>query len=210
MMTRTARTVMLIVEPSATLLSITPNAEELIERCGRTCYKSECQITPGSASIFVKKIVQLGHYSVIEHASATIKFVCDRGVTHELVRHRLASYSQESTRYCNYGKDKFGNEISVIQPPGLDKVNLQRWRVACEQTEQTYLEMIADGVTAQIARSILPNCLKTEIATTANLREWRHILTLRTSRAAHPQIREVMEQAREILKNECPTVFGDI
>lgn len=201
---------MLIVEPSATLLSITPNAEELIERCGRTCYKSECKITPDSAGSFVRKIMKLGHLSVIEHANATIMFVCDRGVTHELVRHRLASYSQESTRYCNYGKDKFGNEIKVIQPPGLEGTSLQRWKVACEQIEQTYLAMMADGVTAQIARSILPNCLKTEIATTANLREWRHILTLRTSQAAHPQIREVMEQAREILKKECPTVFEDI
>jgi len=198
-----------IVKPSAQLLEITPDAEQLIERCGRTCYKSEDKITESSSSRFVEMIIKRGHLSVIEHASATILFVCDRGVTHELVRHRLASYSQESTRYCNYCKDKFGNEISVIQPPGLDEANLSLWKSTCEEVERSYLSMIDSGVPPQIARSILPNCLKTEIATTANLREWRHILMMRTSAAAHPQIREIMNVASSILKEKCPNVFYD-
>ena len=207
---------MRIVKPSATLLTITPNAEQLIERCGRICYKSEDQITSDSAAKFIKMIVERGHHSVLEHATATILFVCDRGVSHELVRHRLASYSQESTRYCNYGKDKYGGEIAVIEPPGLDrdgtfveKQNYHRWFDCCRATERAYLGMIDDDIPPQLARSVLLTCLKTEIATTANLREWRHILKLRTAPAAHPQIREVMEQAAALLVAECPNVFAE-
>ncbi len=200
---------MRIVNPSAELLSITPNAEQLIERCGRTCYKSEDLITTDSAEKFIQMIVKRGHHSVLEHATATILFVCDRGVSHELVRHRLVSYSQESTRYCNYGKGKFGHEIAVLQPPGLEGDMLQCWKRTCDMIESEYLHMINGGVSAQIARSILPNCLKTEVATTANLREWRHILKLRTSTAAHPQIREIMGDASEILTEQCPNVFRD-
>ena len=198
---------MKIVKPSAELIHITPDAEQLIERCGRICYKSEDKITPGSAVKFIEMIIKRGHHSVLEHAYATVVFVCDRGTTHELVRHRLVAYSQESTRYCSYAKDKFGNEISVIQPPDLGE-NIRLWADTCVVIEKAYLKMIADGISPQIARSILPNCLKTEIATTANLREWRHILTLRTSTAAHPQIREVMTEAAKQLVAACPTVFS--
>ena len=200
---------MRIVKPSAELLAITPDAEQLIERCGRVCYKSEDRITDESAAGFIQAIIRNGHHSVLEHAAATILFVCDRGVTHELVRHRLASYSQESTRYCNYGKGKFGGEISVIQPPSIAGDELSCWMNACEVIESEYLTLTARGVLPQIARSLLPNCLKTEIATTANLREWRHILTLRLAPAAHPQIRVVMQQAARLLVGQCPNVFAE-
>ncbi len=202
---------MRIVSPSATLLSLTPNAEQLIERCGRVCYKSEDKITPDSAAEFITRIIKNGHHSVLEHASATILFICDRGVTHELVRHRLVSYSQESTRYCNYGKaTKFDKNITVIQPPGLGEPEQHgMWIDACMCAERVYMTLTKNGVSPQIARSVLPNCLKTEIATTANLREWRHILALRTSNAAHPQIREIMVMAARLLVAECPNVFAE-
>lgn len=205
------RFVLKIVEPSAELRWITPDAEKEIERAGRTCYKSEDKITGDSAGKFIRMVMERGHHSVLEHASASFRFVCDRGVTHELVRHRLVSYSQESTRYCNYSKSKFDNQITVIQPPGCERGtrNFLHWKVAVEKAEEEYMEMINDGVSPQIARSVLPNCLKTEIAATCNLREWRHIFKLRTAKAAHPQIREIMDIALTEMKTNCPNVFSD-
>jgi len=203
---------MRIIKPSAELLWITPNAEQVIELAARTCYKSEDKITTESSAELIRKLIKSGHHAMIEHASASIRFICDRGVTHELVRHRLPSYAQESTRYCNYGKDKFGNEITVIYPYELiDNVLAHNaWTRACMSAEEEYLRMIELKVPPQIARSVLPNCLKTEIVCTANLREWRHIFTLRTSKAAHPQIKEIMLMALSILNKECPVVFEDI
>lgn len=183
-----------------------------IELCGRTCYKSEEKITNDSASKFVEMIIKRGHLSVIEHEKITVKFVFDRGVSHEAVRHRLASFSQESTRYCNYSKDKYDNQITVI---GLDQYlknenSLKVWFNAMEFAEKSYFELIENGESPQIARSVLPNSLKTEIVITANLREWRLILTQRTSNAAHPQIREVMEPLLCELKIKLPEIFKDI
>ena len=198
---------MRIVTPSVELLNITENAEALIERAGRTCYKSEDKITPESASVFIKSLLKRGHLSVIEHASATMKFICDCGVTHELVRHRLASYSQESTRYCDYG-----GEICVIVPPDIgNDTNDHKyctWWTACRNAEISYRNMHAIGCPPQIARSVLPICVKTEIVVTANLREWMHILKLRTSKAAHPQIRNLMKIAEQLLIEKCPTIFA--
>lgn len=199
---------MRIVEPSAKLLHVTAHAEALIERCGRVCYKSEDRITPESGAAFVRMIRDRGHFSVLEHATATVLFVIDRGVSHELVRHRIASFSQESTRYCNYGKKKHGGEITVIKPPGIPATEEHYWRSACERAEDSYLGLLRFGVSPQIARSVLPTCLKTEIAVTANFREWMHIFDLRTSKAAHPQIRDVMVQARDLLACKAPSVFG--
>lgn len=201
---------MIIVKPTAELVWITPNSEKMIELAGRTCYKSEDAITEDSSVKFVEMIMKRGHESVLEHASASVRFVCDRGVTHELVRHRLCAFSQESTRYCNYGKEKFGGEISVIEPPELTEQQFMMWQETMFQIEEVYLKMISQGVSPQIARSVLPNCLKTEIVTTANLREWRHIFKLRRSMAAHPQIKEVMNIAFDLLYKECPTVFKDL
>ena len=183
--------------------------------CGN-CYKSESRITPDSAAAFIHKIMKSGHHSVIEHASASFRFICDRGVTHEMVRHRLVAYSQESTRWCNYGKKKFGGEIKVIQPPFVDKewghVEAEKvWAEVVEQAEKAYLRLLALGQPTEIARSVLPNCLKTEIVATANLREWLHIFSLRTddNPRAHPQIREIMNQAQHILRKQCSAVFGE-
>ncbi len=201
---------MIIVEPSAKLLWITPNAEQAIELAGRTCYKSEDKITADSAEKFIGKIMKSGHHSVIEHASASIKFVCDRGVTHEMVRHRLAAYSQESTRYCNYGRNKFGGQIKVIRPPFKNSQSEWHWNNACEKIEVAYMLLLELGESPQMARSILPNCLKTEIVMTCNFREWLHVFSLRSSKnkRAHPQIREIMDIGQDLMAEQCPTIFG--
>lgn len=195
---------MKIVKPSATLLSITSNAEKLIERAGRTCYKSEDKITEDSSAEFIRMLIKRGHESVLEHASATILFVCDRGVSHKLVRHRIASYSQESTRYCKYKGDLY-----FIYPDCEGKIGYEAWQRACKSSEIEYGIMIKSGCPPQIARSVLPTCLKTEIVMTANFREWRHVFKLRLSKAAHPQIREIMEKAQVLLRKECPNVFEE-
>ena len=164
-----------------------------IELCGRVCYKSEDKITDTSAAKFVAGIIKRGHEAVLEHFDITVKFVCDRGVSHEIVRHRMASYCQESTRYCNYSKDVFGSEITVIRPSFLTEgtPGWQYWKVACRMAEKSYFELLDWGCTPQEARAVLPTCLKTEVVMTANLREWRHFFKLRTAPAAHPQMREV-------------------
>jgi len=203
---------MKIVEPSVELMFITPNAAQLLEAAGRTCYKSEDKITDDSAGKFVAMIDKRGPHSVIEHAYATFRIVTDRGITHEIVRHRLASYSQESTRYCNYSKDKFGNEITVLVPTGICEENRdgswEFWVEAVEHAERLYFKLLDCGQPPQVARSVLPNCLKTEIVMTANFREWLHFLKLRTSEAAHPDMRRVALWIGQILASECPAVFG--
>ena len=178
---------MKIVEPSFEIVPV--NGEEIlknIERAGRTCYKSEDKITADSARKFVAAIIKSGHESVIEHEKVTARIICDRGVTHEIVRHRIASYSQESTRYCNYGNDKFGNELTFIKPCFWkeDDPKYMTWKYAMKNAEQAYMDLIRLGATPQEARSVLPNSLKTEIVVTMNLREWRHFFKLRTSPAA--------------------------
>jgi thymidylate synthase (FAD) len=199
---------MRIVHPSVTLEWITPEPLLSIERAGRVCYKSEDKITPGSAEKFCTMINQRGHASVVEHAAASFRIICDRGVSHEIVRHRLASYSQESTRYCNYSKDKFGSEIAVIQPPGLEGEALDAWKTSCQMAEHYYSRMLEKGCSPQIARSVLPTCLKTELVMTANFREWMHFIRLRTSKAAHPQIRPIAQEINRVLAGYCPTIFG--
>ncbi|HAK58095.1 MAG TPA: FAD-dependent thymidylate synthase [Lachnospiraceae bacterium] len=190
-----------------------------IERIGRVCYKSESNISEGSAERFISNILRRGHESVIEHEAITVRFTCDRGVTHEIVRHRIASYSQESTRYCNYTSDKFGNEISVIDlasgfeydlnnEDDLKKYNI--WKRSMEESEKAYFEMLDAGATPQEARSVLPNSLKTEIVITMNLRSWRNFFKLRTDKAAHPQMREVALIALREFKEKLPLFFEDI
>lgn len=200
-----------------------PNGEamlRLIESAGRLCYKSEDKITPDSHKEFVKKAIGIGHHSIIEHAVIPIRIVTDRGVTHEIVRHRLASYSQESTRYCNYGSGKFGKEITVILP--VQFYNLPEneptdsltpygfWYRGCKYIEGTYLGMLERGSTPQEARAILPNSLKTEIVMTCNVREWRHFFTLRCSPKAHPQMRELAISMLNEFKKKIPIIFDDI
>ena len=205
---------------------------QLIEAAGRVCYKSEDKITDTSFVDFLERIVRKGHESVLEHSVLTVRFICDRGVSHELVRHRLASFSQESTRYCNYS----GNGVTFIIPCFLengrklyeshpwdtdieflskDERNAMQayveWEQCMEYAEGTYNSLIKKlGLSAQEARSVLPNSTKTEVVMTANLREWRHILKLRTSKASHPQMREIMCPLLAELKASIPVIFDDI
>jgi len=192
-------------------------ALKAIEKIGRTCYKSEDLITDDSCVAFVKGIMKRGHLSVIEHLGFSVRFIVDRGVTHEIVRHRLCSFSQESTRYCNYTKGKFDGEVTFIEPvfwsdpkEGLNHLKRSVWEKAMLQAEDLYRGLVAEGASAQEARSVLPNSLKTEIVMTANLREWRHFFTMRTSKAAHPQMREVTIPLLAKVKELFPVFFDDI
>ena len=201
---------MKIVEQSVELLWITENPEIQIEKAGRTCYRSEDKITKDSAYDFAQSMRARGHHAMIEHAMASFRIVTDRGISHEIVRHRLASYAQESTRYCNYSGAKFDRECTFIKPPGLDENKEEVWADACERAEFAYFEMLRYNATPQIARSVLPNCLKTEIVMMANLREWRHFITLRGSKKAHPQIRPIAFRIWAILNNHAPSIFEDL
>lgn len=211
---------MKIIQPSVTLVNA-PSRDALykqIELAGRVCYKSEENISEGSAEKFIRGIIKRGHEAVIEHGSITVKFVCDRGVSHEIVRHRLASYCQESTRYCNYSQDKFGNEITVIQPAWLERpddsvteaTDWDVWEYSCEQAEQYYFDLLRRGHTPQEARAVLPNSLKTEIMVTMNPREWRHFFKLRCSSAAHPDIRYLALLAQDMFVENWPALFEDL
>jgi thymidylate synthase (FAD) len=194
-----------------------------IERAGRTCYKSEDKITSESARKFVAGCIKSGHHSVIEHHNISVRIVTDRGVTHEIVRHRLAAYSQESTRYCNYSGDKFGNEITVILPvyfynessPRLLRDTQCRsqyllWEEAMLQSQALYFNLLANGQTPQQARSVLPNSLKTEIVMTANIREWRHFFTLRADKKSHPQMVALAADMLTGFRDAVPVLFDDI
>ena len=205
---------MKIIPPSHKILALPDKAAvlKMLERIGRTCYKSEDKMTPDSARDFVKRLVRSGHHSVIEHLGFSVHFVCDRGISHELVRHRLASFSQESTRYANYSKEKFGKEITVIRPYFWEHASdlYSVWRQAMEQAEQKYLQLIELGARPEEARAVLPNSLKTELIMTCNLREWRHIFDLRCSRAAHPQMRELLFPLLGEVHEKIPVLFDDL
>jgi len=208
---------MKLIKPNFEILTPIDGVQILkdIEIAGRTCYKSEDKITEDSAQQFVKMILGRAHESVIEHKSITVKFICDRGVSHELVRHRLASFSQESTRYCNYSKNKFDNELTFIFPEWLKNVietdtAVQTYHLVLEHAEKAYLKLLELGWQPQQARAVLPNSLKTEVVVTANLREWRTILKQRTGTAAHPQMRELMVPLLSELKTKIPIIFDDI
>lgn len=214
---------MKVIKPGYEILTdITGNELKLIELAGRTCYKSEDKITDESTKKFVSNIIKRGHEAMLEHSILSVKFICDRGVSHELVRHRLASFAQESTRYCNYGKNKFGNECTFIEPfffcwdGTSDRDNdalYNIWLDDCEFSEKTYLRMLELGATPQEARTVLPNSIKTEVVVTMNYREWRHFFKLRAARAtgpAHPQMEEITRPLLEEVKRLIPVVFDDI
>lgn len=185
---------------------------ERIERVARTCYKSEGNIKDGSAAKMVKRLIRDGHEAMIEHYSFSVKFIVDRGISHEIVRHRIASFAQESTRYCNYTKDDFGNEITVIEPCYLikDTPAYKAWKDCCQEAENTYFALLDAGLMPQEARAVLPTSLKTELVVTADLREWRNIFKLRCSKKAHPQIQEVMLPLLNEMHKKIPVVFDDI
>lgn len=232
---------MRIVQPSFQIIDHN-NLLRNIELGGRVCYKSEDKMGPGSDIALIDKLKNFKHESVFEHGVITVKFVTDRGVTHELVRHRLAAYSQESTRYCNYSKDKYDNQITVIDPfffdpnepaqevmiptacvewndppilvpseTGTAMMNsFDVWMLSCLWAEWGYTTLTTQFKrSAQEARSVLPNSLKTEIQVTANVREWRHILTLRAHRDAHPQIRQIMVPLAHELSARWPSLFAE-
>ena len=186
-----------------------------IERAGRVCYKSENNITDDSCITFCKNILNRGHEAVIEHSQLSVKFTVDRAIANELVRHRLASYCQESTRYCNYSKDKFYNELKVIDQEALlprDSTDYNIWWMTCKNAEEAYMTMISNGVKPEIARSVLPLSTATEIIMTANIREWRNVLKLRSSHnmRAHPQMRSIIDRLLAELKSKIPVLFDDI
>ena len=203
-----------LIKASAEIRRATEDMELIIEEAIRVCYKSEDRICEGSAEKIIRDIMDKHHESTIEHAAITVKFINDRGISHEEVRHRISSFSQESTRYCNYSKDKFDNELNIIDIrggyPEQPKERFDVWMEAMLDAERHYLKMIELGATPGEARSVLPNSLKTELFWTANPREWRHIFKLRTSNAAHPQIVEVMLPLLKEFKNRWPVLFGDI
>ena len=189
------------------------NELKFIERVGRTCYKSEDKISDDgeSAKRFVRMLIRNDHGAMLEHSTLTVRFIVDRGISHEIVRHRIASFAQESTRYCNYSGGKFDGEITVVAPiTHMDDEEYLRWRASCEEAEKAYIALVAYGATPQIARSVLPNSLKTEVIMTANYREWRNFFKLRTAKAAHPQMREVAVPLLAELKQRIPVVFDDI
>ena len=212
---------MIAVKPTIELID-PPAYEALlekIERIGRVCYKSEDKIREGSAESFIRGIIKRGHESVIEHGSLSVRVVCDRGVSHEIVRHRIASYSQESTRYCNYTADKFGGQIACVDPATgfgydpedpADQRKEQLWREAMEAAERYYFQLIQAGAKPEEARAVLPNALKTEIVMTMDLREWRHFLRLRGGRGAHPQIAEIAGMIRREFTARYPVFFEDL
>ena len=208
---------MKIIKPSFEILTPIDKASiyKQIESIARTCYKSEDKITDESAPKMVKGLLKRNHLAMIEHAHVSVKFICDRGVSHEIVRHRIASYAQESTRYCNYSQGKFGNEITVIKPLFFDEGTPEYiiWEESCMQAEKAYNELIEMGRSPQEARSVLPNSLKTEIVVTMNLREWIHFFNLRalgTTGAPHPQMKEIAMMVLEEFSNQIPEIFGDM
>ena len=206
--------------------------EELqrIEVAGRTCYKSEDKISPDgeSAKRFVKMIINNGHEAMLEHSSLSVRFICSRGVSHEIVRHRLFSFAQESTRYCNYSKGKFGRECTFIVPPnqewGVDTEEYydnedygfvadntcRLWYDALLAAEDDYMDLLDEGWSPQQARDVLPNALKTEIVVTGNYREWRHFFKLRCDEKAHPHMRALAKDLLEDIKLRIPVVFDDL
>lgn len=198
---------------------LTPISKDVIcrqiEIAARTCYKSENKITDTSATNLVRNLVARKHEAMLEHASITVKIICDRGVSHEIVRHRVASYAQESTRYCNYSKNTFCNEVTVIKPCFWDETSPEyiAWKNACIQCESAYFNLLDLGCSPQEARCVLPNSLKTEIVVTMNLREWRHFFQLRAADMtgpAHPQMKEIAVPLCRKFAEELPEIFSDI
>ena len=193
---------MKLIEQSHEIIAFPPDALHLIELAGRTCYRSEPKGSPGA---FVRRLRDKGHHSVLEHASVTVRIVTSRAVTHELVRHRIASFSQESQRYV-----KFSGEIEFIQPVWWRGVPIQEqalFAASCAEAERAYHRLLAQGRRPEEARDVLPNAISTRIVVTANMREWMHIFALRTARAAYPPTRELMLRIQADFIERWPDIF---
>jgi thymidylate synthase (FAD) len=213
---------MKIIEQNYEILSLPDQGLELLERAGRTCYKSEDKITPDSAERFVDMLVRRGHHAMIEFGDIMVKLVTNRGVTHELVRHRHCSFAQESTRYVRYdGQMEFIKPVWCSDhllgtwskqsdvPPDASPAE-KVWMASMERAEQDYNLLLNTGWKAQQAREILPNSLKTEIVVKANIREWRHIFALRCAKASHPQMVDLMRSLLKAVQKKVPVVFDDL
>lgn len=208
---------MRVIEPSIEVKAF--DADKMLKditEYGQVCYASESINNPVS---FVQRLIKRGHESVVEHGVITVIVICDIGVTHEIARHRIASYSQQSTRYCNYSDDKFGNEISVINPYKafwtsssgvMDGNKIKVWYDTLLVCERAYMKLIELGATPQEARSVLPNSLATKLVMTMNLREWRYFLRLRTKPDCHPQMRQIANMILEEFRKLIPVIVGDI
>lgn len=216
---------MRLIKPYAELVYFQPNAMIAIEKAGRVCYQSSdrSDFSELSSSNFVKRLIFKDHLSVLEHASASIRFVVDRGVSHEIVRHRIASYSQESTRYCKYNDHvvfvipSWASEIKAgiytldtVKCADALTADQRIWFNAMLNVEANYSELLRHNISPQNARSVLPNSLKTELIMTANMREWRHFFKLRTGPAAHPDMQIVAGQALKAMHYCAPEIFGDL
>jgi len=189
----------------------TEKAYEVIELAARSCYQSKHKIGPGTAENFCRTLIKNKHFAMIEHAYQSFEFIVDRGVSHEMVRHRLASYAQESTRYCNYSKDKFGGEITIIKPLyQFTQEQLRRREALYRMIEDHYILETSEGVPPEIARDVLPHSLKVSIVMTCNFREWRQVLELRTAKPAHPYIKHVMNKVLDWFMERYPSCFEDI
>lgn len=217
---------MILVKQSFAMMDEIDGEEilKLIESAGRTCYKSEDKITFDSSKEFVKKILKRGHESVIEHRIISVRIVCDRGVSHEIVRHRIGSYSQESTRYCDYSNGHITFIIPCWSPlveglyescdnyrvDGADSSESRLWFDTMISIEKNYKQLRLGGWKPEQARSVLPNSLKTEIVCTYNLREWRHFFNLRCAKTAHPQMREITIPLLKEFYRLIPIIFDDL
>jgi len=194
------------------------NPAQIVERAGRICYKSETGITPTSAEPFVCMLRDRGHTAMFDHVSASVRITCDRGISHEIVRHRIAAYAQESTRFCNYSKGKFDGELTFIIPNylsdcGTDELlKKQRyiWHLAMQDAEDSYMSMLKAGAPPEHARSVLPNSLKTEIIVTMDFTSWRHFFKLRAANVAHPQMRDLTRNMLATFVAMWPDFFDDI
>lgn len=183
-----------------------------LERACRTCYRSEGSITDESYKTLLNNCITRGHESILEHEKITIRMTCDIGVYKDLTRHRIASFSVESTRYCNYGKDKFDNEIKVMRPCNIDPNSklYEHWTTAMEQIEKEYLDMSKEGATADQLRMLLPHSTAAEVTMTANIREWKHIFNLRANNHAHPAIQQLLIPLLLLFKKEMPEIFSNV
>jgi thymidylate synthase (FAD) len=188
----------------------TPDMLQVIERAGRTCYRSEEKAHEGSAERFVAKLIERGHESVLEFANIKVRITCDRGLSHQLVRHRIGSYAQESTRYCNYSSERFGGRVSVILPTHWPLAEMDATIEAYELAARRYLGAVNRGVSPEIARDLLPHATATQIAAGFNVREWRHVFQLRTDRTAHPRMRDLMRPMLRDFRQRFPVVFDDV
>jgi thymidylate synthase (FAD) len=202
---------MKIIQPSVIIFINEFDKRKLhnIEMFARICYKSK--ISKNYSKEFLKTIIEKKHESVIEHEKISVIFIVDRGISNQIIRHRIASYSQESTRYCNYSLDRFGDEIAVIEPFFFLKntVIYDKWKFACKQCEDTYIELCKQH-SPEEARTVLPNSLKTELATTYNFREWKHFFKQRCSKHAHSQMRQVTIPLLLEFQKRIPVIFDDI